>query len=188
MRRPARYHIERAEQLEALTSPVRMEILSAVEALGPCPVARLARSVGRTSSSLYFHLERLVEVGLLEREEREEGSRYRTPGRSMSIRYPPEDPVRLRLLLQATTAILRSAERTIREAFASGRARVRGRSIDTLLIHERARLTPEQLREITAHARAISEIYAAGRRSEEGTLHSLTLGLAPVISRSQTRS
>lgn len=191
MRRPARYHIERADQLEALTSPARLEILSAVEALGPCAVAEIAGSVGRAPSSLYFHLEKLTAAGLVEREEGEEGALYRTPGRSMSLAYEPDDPVRLELLLRATTALFRSAERTLRDAFSSGLARVRGARRDTVLVNQRARLAPDEIREVREHVEAIEAIYVAARKTGTGTpvgtLHSFSAGMAPVTPREQKR-
>lgn len=61
-----RTHVVRdAEQLRALRTPVRNEVLKAVQQLGPCSVAEIADRLGRVPSSIHYHVLALVEAGLL---------------------------------------------------------------------------------------------------------------------------
>ena len=64
--RPAVHRIHEQRQLEALISPVRGLLLSNLCSSGPCSVGELARLVGRKPRALYYHLEALVDAGLVE--------------------------------------------------------------------------------------------------------------------------
>ena len=82
--------IDRPAQLRALASPLRQELFDVLEAAGPCGVAELAERLARAPDSLYFHLRRLLRVGLVvERERRQEGRHayavYEVAARPMRI-------------------------------------------------------------------------------------------------------
>lgn len=181
------YLIERSDQLEALTSPVRMEILSAVEALGPCTAAELAASLGRAQSSLYFHLEQLLEVGLLLKEERPEGAAYRPVARTMKLDYEPANPARLAVMVRSAATILRATERTIRRAFESGLARVRGRGADTMLESRRVYLSAAEMRAVRDRLAEVSAILDGASRERQGRLIVYTVCMAPVVPKEQKR-
>lgn len=53
------------EQLECLTSPVRGEVLEVIGEVGACSVAELAHQLGKGPHTLYYHLAKLEEVGLV---------------------------------------------------------------------------------------------------------------------------
>ncbi len=59
------YVVRRPDQLRALRSPVRQEVVDLVVAGGPRSVAELARALGRPADALYYHVRRLQRVGLL---------------------------------------------------------------------------------------------------------------------------
>jgi len=66
--------IDRPAQLQALASPLRQELFDVLESAGPCSIAELAQRLARAPDSLYFHVRRLLKVGLLvEHERRQEG-------------------------------------------------------------------------------------------------------------------
>lgn len=84
--------IDDPRAVRVLASPIRQEIVDAFVAAGPSSIAEVARHLGRASDSLYFHVRRLVSVGLLvEKEPRREGRHvaavYDVPGRPMRIAY-----------------------------------------------------------------------------------------------------
>ena len=59
------YVIRRPDELRALASPVRQELVAALGALQPCTVVQLGEHLGRLPVSLYYHLRKLEEVGLV---------------------------------------------------------------------------------------------------------------------------
>ncbi len=186
--KPKREHrVTEARQLEALASPARMEIITAVDSLGRCTAADLAASLGRSQSSLYFHLEKLIAIGLLQKEEGAAGAIYSSIAEGIGLTYAPQEPDTRSLLAKNVGVIMRSAERTIRKALDSGRAKVRGRGVDTVLSSGRAFLTPAELREVRNHMTHIDDILRRARASREGKLIAFTACLAPVVAKTQKR-
>jgi predicted transcriptional regulator len=59
------YWIERADQIQAVISPLRQEIIDHVATLGPIGVRDLARVLGRRTTAVYYHVQKLERVGLL---------------------------------------------------------------------------------------------------------------------------
>ncbi len=73
----SRHVIYDSQEMWVLSSPIRVDVLNAACALGECSVAEIADRTGRTRTSLYPHIEQLVEAGLLiEGETRLAGKRY----------------------------------------------------------------------------------------------------------------
>lgn len=112
--RQGEFWITRPAQVRALASPVRQEIVDALEAAGPCTMAQLGVLLGRRPDGLYFHIRRLAKVGLiLEDEPRREGRHvaavYDLPGRPVRLGYAP--PVRAKDLSAVVTAALRTGAR-----------------------------------------------------------------------------
>ncbi len=66
--------IRDAAVLRALRTPLRQEILSALDRPGGASVRELATTLGRKPASLYYHVHDLVRVGLVE------GGRYAAGG------------------------------------------------------------------------------------------------------------
>ena len=91
MPRPTRFFpIDRPAQLRALASPLRQELLDVLEGSGPCGIADLAESLGRAPDTLYFHVRRLQQVGLVVEVARRKVGRHTTtiydvPGRPLRI-------------------------------------------------------------------------------------------------------
>jgi DNA-binding transcriptional ArsR family regulator len=187
MTRSQPFRIQKPAQLEALKSPARMEILSAVDGLGDCTAAELASALGRTQSSLYFHLGKLAKVGLLLRKEGERGAIFRTPPGSLELGYDPHDARHLSSMLEGAAAILRAAERALRSALESGAARVRGSRRDTTLQSQRAFLGADELRAVNEHVNEIERIFDQAKGARAGRLVSFTACLAPVAPKEQRR-
>ncbi len=59
------YVLRRPEQLGALGSPVRCRIAEALSAHGPSTVRQLAARLERKPESLYYHVQALIDVGLV---------------------------------------------------------------------------------------------------------------------------
>ena len=74
--RASTYWILRPDQIRAVSSPLRQEIVDRLAALGPTGARELASSLGRMPTSIYHHLTRLELVGLV-KSVRTDGSRGR---------------------------------------------------------------------------------------------------------------
>lgn len=59
------YWILRPDQIAAVTSPTRQEIVDRLAASGPLGAKDLAQALGRRPTAIYHHVQRLERVGLL---------------------------------------------------------------------------------------------------------------------------
>ena len=62
-----------AQTMWVLASPIRVEVLNAVCTLEECSVAEIAEFTGRSRTSLYPHIEQLVDAGLIGAGQRRHG-------------------------------------------------------------------------------------------------------------------
>jgi hypothetical protein len=180
------------EQREALTSPLRLEILGQFTGPTPLSVRDLAERMGRTPHSIYYHVHLLARVGLL----REVGPRAGGAGRSEARYQPVRDTIKLDAqpgsedtIRRTMAAAFRMAERDLDTALESAgrRAPADPPGLATRL-HFRA--TPRVVKQVRRHLQAAIELLqrearrGAGQRN--GSMYSLTLALLPLRGRSQT--
>lgn len=180
------YSIRRPEQIRALRSPVRQEIVDTVQSLGTCSVADVARELGRHADGLYYHVRTLVHVGLLlPAGERREGGRRealystRSPDHTMRLHYDPDDPANAAAVLGAVASMLRTTERDFARAFGP-EAETEGPQRNLWAGRVRSWLSDEDL---VAVNRLLGELEAIlGRTKTPGRdrLHAFTFVLAPI--------
>jgi predicted transcriptional regulator len=161
---PDQLVIDRPEQLAALTSPVRVELLETFGLLGPCSVADVAGHMDRAADSLYYHLRKLLAVGLLEHvEDRKQVTRseaiYRLPAKEIEIARHTKGDARAQTS-KAIQTLMRLAGRELdgwmddESAVDEGpKRRLYGRRM-------RGRLSWKAVAEINRHLTAIEEVFA----------------------------
>lgn len=183
---PKTHWIRDPEQIAAMSSPLRMAILDRLEALGPCSVAELAESLERPADALYYHVRKLLDVGLLEEAGTRATSRrdeviYGFPHRRWHIAYELDDPDNVAAVNDATASILRRAARDFEGGLTHPGAKVQGPERNLWSLRLEARLGREDLRELNRHLRAIVEILRKPRPARgRGTLFALSWILAPL--------
>ena len=183
--REKRWEVRRLDQLEAIASPVREEIVARLSRLGRASIADVARSLGRPSQTLYPHFEKLCQVGLLRRcGERPTGRRpealYETPGGGLFAVYQPGRPAEQRALGSYVSASMRRAERNLRAAFETDDATTRGARRDTFWSQRSAWVTRDELAEINRHLREVGRLLTRVKPKPGTSLQSVLLGLHPV--------
>ena len=183
---PERLVIDDPKQLACLTSPVRLEMLETFGVWGPCGVADVARRMERAPDSLYYHLRKLVEVGLLEHvKDRRRGHRfealYRLPARDIEVDRRQHGEARVQTS-KAIHAVLRLAGRELDDALddesvldEGPKRRLYGRRL-------RGRLSQRAIAEINRHVSAIEAVFAreqVKRKGRGGLPVALTLVMTP---------
>lgn len=156
------------DQREALTqSPARLEVMDAMSEIAPCSVAELARELGRSPQSLYYHVEIMLNVGLL----RQSGSRK--AGRRDEAMYDlvsdhfrlagsaDTDEDKRRTLLRFNSTVVKLTERNYRDALALGLARRVGDRENIYLRRQRGRLSDEDLERFYELLEEIGALFAA---------------------------
>jgi DNA-binding transcriptional ArsR family regulator len=144
---------------------MRQEIVDALESAGPCSIAALAAILNRPADSLYFHIRRLLKVGLvIESDRRKDGrhvfAMYDVCARPLQLTYDP--PVRRADIARVVGAALRLGIRDFNRALSDSGERWRTSGPARELWGGRAKgwVTPDQLTRINA---LIGELLALTR-------------------------
>lgn len=185
MRKRGMHVITRPEQLRALVSPVRQELLDAMARMGTVSIAEMAVVLGRPADGLYYHVRALQRVGLIESAgTRRGGARdealFRATAGQFAIRYPQAVAGR-RAMTAIVGAMLRLGTRDFARALAHEDVRVEGPQRDVWALRTTGWLTPVQLRDVNRHIATLAR--AATRPGKAGRLYAVTILLAPLVQR-----
>ena len=188
------YRITRREQIEALASPVRLEILAAARITGLCSIGSLARFLGRAPDSLYYHIRKLVSVGLLleagkRSTTRRHESLYLTAGRRFRMPFASGDTQLVEARLRTFTALLRLTDRDHRRAIRSGLAVFSGRARNIRNARVKGWLSTEELREIHEHISQVVEVFEREKTPPQRgkrKLFAVTMYLTPMAPSKRT--
>lgn len=183
--------IRRRDQVEALVSPVRQEIVDAVAAAGPSTIAQIAEWLGRRPDSLYYHIAALVEAGLLveagrRRTGRRFGAVYDVPGRPMSIR--DEGSIGAGPVIKVVRAALRLADRDFRRALENGSAVMEGPARNVRGGRVKGWMDAKDLAEANELITRLSELVQRGGPRPGAAAQSFTFVLTPVATTGSRRS
>lgn len=190
------YLVKRRDQIAALESAVRQEILDTIQAAGPLSAPEIAALMGRPADALYYHVKRLARVGLLvPREGRRPGRRngrrdevvYDLAGHPLVLDYPVGGANDGHPLSRLVRAMLRTAERDFRAAVGSAGARPDGDRRNLWAGRRHAWLSPRDLVRVNDLLDRLVEIMTRARNPAKGELCTLTLVLAPRPSRAGRR-
>jgi hypothetical protein len=168
--------------IAALASPVRQEIIDTVEALGSATIAELAAELGRPADGLYYHVRRLVRVGLLVG--RGSPEVYRTPSsRELRLDYAI-DPGAVRRVI---ASMLRIARRDFEAGLALPGRTASGPRRTLWAGRSKGWIGAAELVEINALIARIQRILHRRRRDDRDRLASWCFVLAPVAPRPARR-
>lgn len=183
MSKPKTYRIRKPEQVEAIGSAARQEILDTVGRLGTCSIADMARALGRPADGLYFHVRILLKSGLVvESGERNAGLRTETlysavaPGATKQLMYGDGTPE----VMRAVHAMLGAAVDDFDKGLGSGLAVTDGPKRNLWAGRNLAWLGPQELLEVNALLWQLSKIFNQPRKEKASELYVLTFGLAPI--------
>lgn len=177
----------------AISSPVRVEILVFLLTTGPCAIRELASLMNRPADALYHHMRQLVGAGIVtEVGLRKVGTQteaiYRTAGKEITIdRNIARKRTRDRSLRLFRT-MLQHAKRTVEAAIDSGRAIMEGPQQNFRLNWRISWLDDQQLSAIKRHQAAIDEILQQGMQQRQGQLMAHLTYLTPVVRTRGARS
>lgn len=190
---PTRLVVERPEQLAALTSPVRLELLELFGMWGPCAIADVAELMDRAPDSLYYHVRKLLKVGLLVRDgERLAGHRfealYKLVADELEVPRKAKGPKGREMTHKAIDSVLRLAGRELKSALEDDDALDQGPARTLYGRRLRARLSKAALRELNRHVAAVEELFAEATRKPPRAKNSVavTLIMSPVPSREES--
>jgi DNA-binding transcriptional ArsR family regulator len=157
------YWILDQRQLECLASAPRAEILDWLCSSGPQSVSDLASALNRKPSSLYHHIELMMQVGLVE----EAGTRtvyrrteklYATPSRRMRLKRALADGDHDDLMEQTVASMTKQFRKDFSAGLDDEHARRTGQFRDLGFYRFVGRPSREGLKAINDHLDAIADI------------------------------
>jgi DNA-binding transcriptional ArsR family regulator len=186
MKRPATRFLARPDELRALVSPIRQEIVDVVSARGSMSVAELAAAIGRPADALYFHLRALQRARLVRRTfVRRRGQRqmalFRTAAPELKLRYEPASGANRRNLTAIVASMLRLGARDFRRGLQQEGVRVTGPRRELCALRRTARLTPPQIKDVNRLIDRLLQQFAGVH--DEGPMYAITVLLTPVKGR-----
>jgi len=172
-------------QLRTIAAPPTQRLVAGLEALGTASVRELARHLGRSPQSLYFHLQKLLRAGLVEDVgERGDGRNperlYRLVATRLRIAGDLEDPEYREALAEISRSVTRAAERDYGRALEHGHARLHGRARNLCLHHYHVHLKPADRQRFVQMIEELTRFVLEHNAPEEGELLSYTALLSPV--------
>lgn len=186
------YLIRRRDQVAALESAVRQEIVDTIQAAGPLSAPEISALMGRPADGLYYHLRLLVKVGLFviratRRSGRRDEAVYDLAGHPLVLDYPAAPTGSSHPLSRLVRSMLRTAERDFRAAAGTGQARPDGDRRNLWAGRRHAWLSPRDLERVNGLVDQLVAIMTRARKPANGELCTLTLVLAPRMSRAGRR-
>lgn len=192
--------------LSELFKPARLEVYETLQIAGPSTIAELARRLCRPADSLYYHVKKLLAIGVVEELDGAEASEVAAPsevparGRRAAVYVATRRPLGVELDPQSTesreawsdggAAVLRLVQRDFaaaleervdgqREPCSSGGRR------NIALRRIKLRLDDEQLAEVNTHLDALHALLQSHTENTTGELHAITTVLTPLEERTE---
>jgi DNA-binding transcriptional ArsR family regulator len=176
--------IEDPKKIAVFATPIRVELVTAVQALGgSATVAELAAQLGRSADGLYYHLRALVRGGLVEECEGTNGCSYRLTipaGQPMRLRYKPGATANAKSVAKVATSMSRLAQRDFLRALAEPGTVVEGPMRELWAARLRGWVEPDDLAEVNRQLRCLADLLLATRPARGGKLVALQWILAPL--------
>jgi predicted transcriptional regulator len=180
------------EQRRAFTSPFRMELIGLFLDREPLSVAQMAQRMGRSATSLHYHVGVLEKAGLLKRVGTQRAGRrseglYLPAADLFKVEQEREDVAAAKDALKTLSTAFRMAESDLRAALHDPRSKSGGpyRNLYGARVH--CRMSKKDLAELNRHLRAIEKMLSQVQRKHEPSTDdqfvSLTLALMPLRNR-----
>lgn len=159
------YQITDPEQLKALVSTVRSDIMDQVAAFGPLSVREIGELTGAAPSSLYHHIEKLLAVGLLVEAGQRPGARkpeqlYDTPAPRMRMLEALQEPANHPIMEELVDSLCRQASRDFARGVAANYRETLGKTRNVRFARLVCRPDAKTLEKINAHLDAVTELIA----------------------------
>lgn len=180
-------YVMNEEQAACLASPIRRELISVFQSDGPCSVSHVAATLGKPENATYYHVNRLVQCGLLVAagevgEGRERTVLYKLVANAIAM---PEQLQDTEIVRKSVRSVFSLAERELLRSLQSVDYRVLHDSLFTLT-RASARLDDETKQKVMRMLLEAAR-YAKEHQSPDGEITALTLCVAPVMSKKELR-
>jgi hypothetical protein len=176
-----------------LLKPARLEIYESLQIAGPASIAELGVRLGRPAEALYYHVRKLVAIGVIEERVPEAGRPG--PGRRGAVFGPvgrldaelkPRSRHSRHAWAEGGASVLRLALRDYVRVLESGDGlQAEGPRRNLVLRRIKARLDAVQLKQVNEHLNALHDLLVRHSENTTGELHALTYVMTPLQEQGQ---
>ncbi|NNE43370.1 MAG: helix-turn-helix transcriptional regulator [Gemmatimonadetes bacterium] len=183
-------HVTDPKTIRALASPLRMEILQTLDPAKPMTIAEIAEQLGKPRGSLYYHVRKLIEIGVVvEAEQRLSGRRYESlytvAAERLAVGADPASPTGRAASEKLVLSMLRQVGREFQDALHSGDLDEEGEEFQAGR-RQRAWLTPADLEQLQKAFDRIEKICTRREPGGDARLYSVLALVVPL--RAETES
>lgn len=188
MARPRLHPIASPKTWSLLVAPARIEIVEAMRMLAPCAIAEIAAVLDRPADTLYRHVEKLVDAGLVvtagvRRSGRRFEQVYDLVADDFTFGFKDgSGRAANRAFEECAQSFLKSTGRAVRDSAAAGQLVASDDERNLVINYELGWLTPEGFTELRALMLRAKAIMDEGKRRREGRLF-LALMIATPVTR-----
>jgi DNA-binding transcriptional ArsR family regulator len=181
---PNAERVGESRRLEALASPLRMEIIGALRTDGPRSIRELAAQLDKAADGLYHHVRMLLKAGILrEREQRKVGRRmeavYELTAERFAGRMDPKSAESKAAAIRAGSAAMRLASREFKTAIETDAMTLTKGLPNLRASRQKTWLTDRGLLRLHRLLGQIERLLLSESDRKRGRAHSLTIVLAP---------
>lgn len=178
------YWITRREQYECLMSARRMDIIDLLANTGPRSVREIAGLMGVKPSSLYHHIELLLDVDLIEISgtrlvNRRQEKLYQAPGRSLRYGLSFDDPLALSLYSRIGDFQARQSARDLRRGLQTDAVVAHGPTKNTWVFRLVGAPDDVTMEKINHHLQEIAKLFWSSA-GQDNPLVVMSAIMAPV--------
>jgi len=181
-RPPDEETISDPEQIRAISSPVRHAIHQVVLSQGQASISEIANQLGKPAASLYRHIDKLVEVGLLVEDGTKSTARRDAKVYSSTLeffRYADRDIDMVDAISGFARASLKETGKQLTRTFERGDAVLPVPGRDTFIGSPSGWLDPDEIGELNEHIDAIIALMANKPRREGTKRITISMGMYP---------
>lgn len=174
--------------IEAIASPHRLEIITVLGELGKASIAEIARCLGRTPHSLYYHVKMLEKAGVvvaaeIRRRGRRDEQLWKVAAERIMLGVPGPGEGVAPGAEKAIESMMRLATRELQAAV---RQRTTGDSARTTIgLRMKGRVDGETLEKINRLIARLESLIRQSAQNERGDVYSLTIAMAPTEDKSK---
>jgi len=185
---PRNVVLKSRQQLEAIVSPLRIEIIERLKDDSPRSIADIARQMSRPANSITYHVRKLAAAGVLaptgtRRTAGRDETLYALAGGRIGIGFRAGSRAGLDAAVRSSASILRLAEREVRRALLALRDGDYAAANHPPIRRLRATLTEEEAGSLQRKFDSIHRWLAKRGRRKEGSgarTHAVTIVAVPV--------
>ncbi len=178
------FWITRREQYECLMSSRRMDIIDLLANTGPRSIREIASLIGVKPSSLYHHIDLLLQVDLIELAgtrvvNRRQEKLYQAPGRTLRYGMTFDDPGAFALYSRIGDAQARQSARDLRRGMETDAVVAEGPTKNTWVFRVVGAPDDRTMTKINHHLQEIAKLFWSSA-SRENPLVVMSAIMAPV--------